>query len=397
MEETTDSRPRVLFVSASVGAGHNSAAQAIMKEVNARAPRVQTDFLDTLSLTSRAFRIYYAGGFELGMTRLPGVYGKVFSLTDRPHTPDRSVSEQIRMGMEWLVLRHFRALLKHQRYDLLVHTHFLAPPHIARLKQRGVDLPPQFVVATDYHLHRFWYSEGVDRWFLPAEESAEPMSDWGIAADRVTVSGIPIHPKWDRPVDREAVLREWNLPTGKDIVLLSGGTEYTCGPIARMAGQIASACPDAHVVVIAGRNKDLLAELSKLPEVPQRITPQGFTDRLNELGQVSSLFVTKPGGITTTECVASATPMVLTNPVHGQEGYNAEYFASHGAGVIARGADQIVRTTSELLNDRPRLDAMRDAAHRLAKPGRETIATAILRKLGVEASPRSLAENSLRR
>ncbi|MFP4053806.1 MAG: MGDG synthase family glycosyltransferase [Phycisphaerae bacterium] len=385
MEETTNSRPRVLFVSATVGAGHNSAARAIMTELHARAPQVQADFLDILSLTSKLFRLYYAGSFELGMTRLPGAYGKVYRLTNRPHTPGRSLNERIRLGMERLALRRFGAMLKRQRYDLLVHTHFIAPPHVTDMKRRGVALPPQFVVATDYCLHRFWYSERVDRWFLPADESAEPMDAWGIDPATVTVSGVPIHPKWDRPVDRAAVLQDWNLPADKDIVLLSGGTEYTCGPIAPMADQIASACPDAHVVVIAGRNKKLLAELSKLPRVPGRITPQGFTDRLNELGQVASLFVTKPGGITTTECVASATPMVLTNPVHGQEGYNAEYFASHGAAVIARGGEQIVRTTSELLNDRTRLQAMQQAAEALAKPGRETIVTAILRQLDVEA------------
>ena len=85
-------------------------------------------------------------------------------------------------------------------------------------------------------------------------------------------------------------------PEGKPIVLLSGGTEFVCGPIVKIARGIVEGDGQATVVVLAGRNKGLLAELGKLAASQPRIRPLSFTDRLPELAEVATLMVSKPGG-----------------------------------------------------------------------------------------------------
>jgi len=378
--------PRVWFVSAAVGGGHNSAARALMEQLAREAPHVRCELVDMMSLVPGAFRAYYAGGFALAMTRLPWAYGLGFHLTNRPHCPRRSFGERLRLAWERWNTGRFAAKLLRDRPALIVHTHFLAPPVVARLVAAGRADVPQAVVVTDNDVHRWWYSEGVEQWFLPNDDARATLDRWGIAPQRVAVCGIPIHPKWIAPVDREKVLAEWRLPTDRKIVLLSGGTEFTCGPVVKIARRIVAARADVCVVVLAGRNKKLLARLAATAEARDgRIVPQGFTDRLHELAEVASLMLTKPGGVTTSECLSKGLPMVLMNPVPGQEGANAEYFRRAGTAVVAKGAGEIVRAATALLDDPEATARMSDCARRLYRQATQTVTEWILNRLG---SPR---------
>ena len=127
-KQATSSRPRVLVATASVGAGHNSAAQAIVQSLKSTAPKIDVACDDVLTFAPRVFRAYYAGGFALGMTKLRSLYGLGFRLTDRPHRPGRNVVERRRLWTERLAMRRFaRRLLEHQP-DVIVDTHFLPAP-----------------------------------------------------------------------------------------------------------------------------------------------------------------------------------------------------------------------------------------------------------------------------
>ena len=370
---------KVLLVSAHVGAGHTQAARAIRESLLAAAPDLTVEHLEILTLTSRLFRAYYNGGYVLGMTRFPTIYGVCFRLTDRPHRPGRSPGERVRLWVERRCLRAFEQYLHDTRPQLIVHTHFLAPPMVARLIAGGKVDVPQMIVGTDIHLHRWWYSENIDHWFVPTEDSAAAPIKWGVAPERITVSGIPVLGKWTAPLDRDRIFADWRLDPARKIVVLSGGTEFVCGRVAEIASGIIAAAPDACVAVLAGRNKRLLADLSALPEAASgRLVPVPFTDRAHELLEVCSIMVTKPGGITTAECLAKATPMVLLDPVIGQESANADYLARAGVATIARNPERTVAETARLLADPSSLAAMADAARRLHRPATQIITERIL-------------------
>ncbi len=384
MDESTNSKSsgRVLVVSATAGAGHNSAARALIAQLRADAPNLNVEFLDVLTLTPRLFRICYAGGYGLAVTRFAHLYGLGFWATDRPDTARRGIHERVRLKWDGLFLKRFTEYLLDNPPDIIVHTHFLAPPFVGRLIGDGRIAARQLVAVTDNQAHRWWYCEHVSRWFAPADRCVERLTQWGIDSAKITLSGMPIHPNWIAPVDRQKVLADWNLPADKKIVLLSGGTEFTCGPVVEIARGIANACPDAYVVVLAGRNKKLLASLGALPEAPERVRGLGFTDRLHELAEVASLMLTKPGGITTAECLAKGLPMVLLNPVSGQEMQNARYFELEGAAVMVRGVKATIQKTAQLLSDSESLGSLSANARRLYRPGTQTIAEAVLQELG---------------
>ena len=229
----------------------------------------------------------------------------------------------------------------------------------------------------------------MEYWFTAQEAGAERLREFGLDAGRITVSGMPIHPKWIRPLPvRGELLSQWSLPADKKIVLLSGGTDFTCGPVLRIARRLAGSLADLCLVVLAGRNKRLLAHLSNLREVRDgRVVPMGFTDRLHELCQVACLMVTKAGGLITAECLAKSLPMVFLKPVPGQERNNAEFFAARGAGLIAPSATHIVQTVRRLLDRPAELDEMARNAGRLYRPGARTITEFICRMVSSSIQP----------
>ncbi len=368
-------RPRILVVTASVGTGHNQAARAVGEGLAEAAPDADVTCVDVLDHAGRLFRTYYAGGYKALVTRLPRLYGLGYRLTDRPHRPARGLLELRRLLQERVMLHRFADFLRELVPDLILHTHFLAPPLVARLIRTGRLDTRQAVVVTDVAVHRFWYAEEVDRWFVPADRSAEAVGRWGVEPERVCVSGIPVQAKWTPPPDPAAARAARGLPADKPVVLLSGGAEFTCGPVFRVARGLLERCPDATVVVLTGRNEKLHARLARLGDGGGRLRLQGFTDRMPELAAACSLMVTKAGGITTAECLAAGVPMVFLRPVPGQERGNARHFTDRGAAEVATGADDAVRRAAALLGDPARLQRMADQAGDLHRPARRTIAS----------------------
>ncbi len=358
-------RPRILVISSSVGAGHNSVAKAIIQLLSRRG--IEAEFVDSLTFTPRWFRAYYAGGFAIAMTRLAKLYGLGYRLFDRPASAERATSELARLAMERFATRRLRNFLLQRRPKLIINTHFLAPPMIARLVKSG-DLSDtvQMTVLTDIVPHRWWYSENVHHWFLPYSDSTEPLLKWGIDREKISVCGMMINPKWTDPLPAKGkILADWKLPADKKIVLLSGGTEFTCGPVIKIARRIAQTRSDVCVVVLAGRNKRLLEDLALVEGAGEKIIGQSFTDRSQELVAVSSLMVTKAGGVTTAECISKSCPMVLLKPVPGQEGMNAEFYQRNIAAVIVDKYAQVAATVCGLLGNEGKLSEMSQNARRL--------------------------------
>lgn len=372
---------KVLLIFARVGAGHRQAALALKEGIQSAVPDLHVQLEDVLDHAPWPFHLYYHSGYVLGMTRLPRVYGLGFDLTNVPDRPGRRLSERVRLRSERFWLRSFAEKVAQWAPDLVVNTHFLTAPVIRDLISRGRLNAKQMVVVTDHDMHRWWYSENVDQWLLPDELSRAKLRRWGIPAERMTVTGIPIHAKWTRPLDRRKIHADWGLPPDRPIVILTGGTEFTCGPIVNIALGILRACAEAHVVVLAGRDKKLLARLSRLGEAGRRLTPVSFTDRVHELVEICSLMVTKPGGITTTECCCKGAPMVLLQPVPGQEACNARHLRAHGAAVIPGGAVKIIETVRRLLGRPDELARMSKCAKSLYSPATSIIVEAISRML----------------
>jgi processive 1,2-diacylglycerol beta-glucosyltransferase len=376
-----DRRTRLILASSSVGAGHNTAAAAIMAALKTADPAIRAEFTDALAFVPWWFRLTYAGIYTLGMTKVPRLYGVGYGLLGRTRGPRRILGERVRLSVERWALRSYQQHLLRRRPVLVLATHYLASPTVGWMVGRGVKGIRLWAMVTDHQAHRFYYAENVEKYFVANEQVRDQLAGWGVQPGRVVISGIPIHPKWTEPLNKAEVRRKWKLPDRGHIVLLSGGAYFTVGPVQQIAEGILAAS-EAHVVILAGANKKLLARLAGLSQSTGRVTAVPFTDRVHELVEVASLVVTKPGGLITTECTARGAAMVLTRPVPGQEAANAALLVGRGAGVRADSTDQVIREVTALLAAPAKLRFLRGEARRLYKPATQTIASHIVQAIG---------------
>src|SRR5947209_5377406 len=138
---------RFLVLSASVGAGHMRAAQAVELALKQMAPDALVRNVDILTLTNAAFRRFYGSAYLDLVNKAPHVLGYIYDLLDRPRSP-RSKRDRLRLIVEKLNLRSFTKLLTGERWDVIVNTHFLPAESIASMKREGTLDVPQMTVAT---------------------------------------------------------------------------------------------------------------------------------------------------------------------------------------------------------------------------------------------------------
>jgi processive 1,2-diacylglycerol beta-glucosyltransferase len=359
--------PRVLVLSASVGAGHLRAAQAVELALRERLPSATVRNLDVLELTNSAFRRVYGKAYLDLVNKAPHVLGYFYDLLDRPRRPN-SVQDKLRLAVQRLNLRKFIRFLEAEPWDLILNTHFLPAEIVASLRRQGRLSTPQVTVTTDFETHRLWVHEPCDHYFTATEEGARYLQSWGVAAADVSVTGIPIHPVFSRPKGRAECRARHGLGDDRPVVLqLAGG--FGVGPVARIYQALLSLERPLELAVVAGRNEAVRAELQALPVPPRHRTHVlGFTDQIDELMAAADLVVSKPGGLTTSEVLARGAVLAVVNPIPGQESRNSDFLLESGAAIKANNLATLAYKVAALLDDPARLSQLRAGVARVARP-----------------------------
>jgi processive 1,2-diacylglycerol beta-glucosyltransferase len=195
----------------------------------------------------------------------------------------------------------------------------------------------------------------------------------------VHVTGIPIMPAFAQPLDRGACARELGLdPAGRTLLLMGGGAGV--GKLTQVAENLLALDADFQLIVLAGKNAAALAELHALAQRHSgRLFPQGYTNQIERLMACADLAITKPGGLTSSECLAMSLPMIVHSPIPGQEERNADYLLEQGAALKAVDAVGMEFRVGEVLATPAMLTQMRERARALARPhaSREVLRTVL--------------------
>jgi len=205
-------------------------------------------------------------------------------------------------------------------------------------------------------------------YFAANEEVAFRMRAHGIAADAIHVTGIPIMPAFGQVLSRSECARELGLDPQRKILLLMGGGAGL-GSLDAIAERLLALGGDFQLAVLAGKNAGTLHRLRRLAaQYPGRLLAQGFTDRVERLMACADLVITKPGGLTVSECLAMGLPMIVNDPIPGQEERNADFLLEHGVALKACDRVTLEYRVMHLLKHPDRLAEMRVRARALACP-----------------------------
>jgi processive 1,2-diacylglycerol beta-glucosyltransferase len=343
------------------------AAEAVELALRELAPKATIQNVDILTMTNAAFRRVYGKAYLDLVNKAPHVLGLIYDLMDKPVSP-KNPGDRLRLLMEKLNLTRFADMLKDAHWDVVVNTHFLPAEIIASLRKRGKIDQRQITVTTDFETHRLWVNQPTEHYTTATTEGAAYLTTFGVPRENTTVTGIPIHPVFTKPIDRKACLKAHGLTGDRPIILqLAGG--FGVGPIAKLYEGLLAIHKPLEIVVVAGKNEAVKVELEKLL-VParHRAKVMGFTKQIHELMAVADVVMSKPGGLTTSEVLASGAAMAIVNPIPGQESRNSDYLLEQGAAIKINNLATMSVKLDELLESKAKLDAIKANAKRIAKP-----------------------------
>lgn len=323
----------ILLLSVSAGAGHLRAAEAIRSAAATSHPELTVEHLDVMEVVPTLFKRLYVDSYLKIINRHPAFWGYLYHASDRAR-PD-SVLTKLRQALERLNTRKLVQRIRDLQPRIIVCTHFLPAQLLARLRRLGKLDQPTWVVVTDFDVHLLWAHEGLTGYCVASEEIAWRVRGRGIGDTRVVVTGIPIDAAFASPPTRSACAAELGIdPSRRTILLMSGG--HGVGDLAGIAERIMAIPGEHQLVAMAGRNADLLERLQALGAAhPGRLVPLGFTRTPERAMVCADLAVGKPGGLSTSECLALGLPMLIVSPIPGQEERNADHLLEHGAALKA--------------------------------------------------------------
>jgi processive 1,2-diacylglycerol beta-glucosyltransferase len=370
---TFNAHKRLLVISVSAGSGHIRAAQGIEAHAHNYFPEWSVRHRDLMQLVPAYFRKIYTDWYIKLAGGLPEAWGWLYRKTD--HEPTGSLTERCRRSLQRLSSQKLFTEIADYKPDAIVCTHFLPAELLADAVLQKRLQCPVWVMVTDFDLHQMWVHEGITGYFVANEEISFRLESSGIPKSNIVVTGIPVMPEFVNRPERDVCATRIGLnPAHKTLLIMGGGAGL--GINSHLVNSLLNLQNDVQIIVMAGKNKSLLDELLKLSsQWPGRLVVVGFTDKVPELMACADLVITKPGGLSTSECLVMGLPMVLINPIPGQEERNASYLLQEGVAKRADDVATLLYRLTQLLAKPEKLDEMKRQARAL---GRSDAASTLL-------------------
>lgn len=360
---TAKERRRVLILSTSAGSGHVRAAEALERAFVAD-PRVdEVRHFDALQFTNKVFTDFYSTLYTTLVRDAPTFLGWWYKASDEPWRTDVARHMIDRLNTLKLVkeIRSFQP-------DITVCTHYMPAGIMSHLVAEGKVEAHLSIVVTDFDFHAMWLSRAFHRYFVAIDETRAHLEMLGLPPERITVSGIPIDPAFSQAIDRTAVRRELGLDPNKTTLLLSGGA-LGVGPAEFALESLLNLRSDHQIVALCGRNEELRQRVQEILSAGKtKHVVLGYTSGIPQLMRACDLFIGKPGGLTTSEALASNLPMVIVSPIPGQEERNSDHLLENGIAVKCNELTTIAYKIDHLLQQPGRLEQMRENTKLLARP-----------------------------
>ena len=359
---------KVLLLSASAGAGHMRAAQAIEKAFNETLNGgSEVRHVDVLNYTNKVFRHLFSKAYIDLVNKLPEVPGWFYDKLDKPWKNERR-----RLALDKLNTRPFVKLVREYQPDLIVCTHFLPAEIVSWLKAKERLASRQVIIVTDFDVHAMWLVHHYERYFVAIDEARVYLEALGIPAQKITVSGIPIDPVFALKKDKQEMRAKHGLAPDRTTILLSAGG-FGVGSVEPLIEALLTLQNRAQIVAICGRNEELKKRLTRMaahtrPDATVLLKPFGYTLEMDELMTAADLAIGKPGGLTTSEALAKGLVFVIVNPIPGQEERNSDHLLEDSVAIRCNNLPTLSYKLDRLLADKSRFSAMQVNAKRMGRP-----------------------------
>ena len=351
---------RTLILSCNTGEGHNSCAKAIQETYAAHDETC--DIVDALQFISKRASQFISDWHSRIYRHAPKLYKAGYHTAEERTSVFRegtTVYRYLTSGSEKLY--HF---ILDGGYDNIICTHvFPALALTAMLKHHPMPLVTSFV-STDYTCSPSVENSELDYYFIPDISLTEEFVQCGVPREKLIDSGMPVKQAFYLNTDKAAAKAELGLPADHQHLLVMCGS-IGCGPIKELTEDLLiRLTSEQELTIVCGANEELFAKLERHFAHDPRIHIHGMVDYVPLLIHSADLFLTKPGGLSTSEAAACGVPMLLMDTVAGCEGHNLNFFLRQGIAVTAGTPKHLADLAAALLADPEQLQKMARAARR---------------------------------
>ena len=360
---------KVLIFYASYGGGHLNAAKSIESYIIDNYKNIDVELIDCIKYVNKTLEKVTTVAYREMAKKVPWAWGKIYSDSQKGALAHLSSRSNKIMAIKLL------KLLREKQPDLIISTHPFGSQMCSYLKRKGKISSKIATIMTDFAPHDQWLvgNDFTDYYFVAHDKMKQYLINKDIPESKIHTSGIPISNRFFKKYDKNEILNKYNLSVEKQTILFFGGGEFGLGKTrtAEIFENFVNSDANIQIVAVAGRNPKMKATFEEIVQKNNKsdiVRILEFTNEVPELMSISDLVVTKPGGLTTSESLASNLPMVIINPIPGQEEENAEFLESKGIAIWIKKSDNAELVINNLLSDSKKLANMKDNTSLLAKP-----------------------------
>ena len=370
----------ILVVTASMGSGHNKAANAVAEAIKRKYPVNKINVIDFMSTETAYFNSLVKDIYLKMLDHTPSVYEFFYKFTS-----DSTKGSTIQSVFAHAMKKDMRELIKKYEADMVICTHPFPCAAASYLKQTGEINIPLITVMTDFCVHQFWLYKNIDIYFTANDLLKKEMVNQGLLEERIFVTGIPVGYNFRVDYNRDDLLTKFKLEKDKPVALIMGGG-LGLGGVKNALCQLERLKKDIQILVITGANVALWSEMNEYAQHSKhKIFVWGYSHNIQEFMSVATFLISKPGALTISEALTRELPMILHDPIPGPEVDNAKFVSDNGAAIWVRHQDTLDAVVREVLSDATILPKLRNNAKVLKKPyASDNIADVIAKMLGLD-------------
>lgn len=342
-----------LIMSCGTGGGHDSAAKAVLEALTARGHHAVMLDPYTLKSSRLSYRINHT--YIAAARHTPKTFGVVYRLGNAyRRLPFRSPVYFVNHRMN-LTMRDY---LAQHHFDIVISSHIFPAEILTNMKRHGMTVPPMVFVATDYVCIPFTEETDCDAFVIPAKDLTDDFRKRGIPPEKLYPLGIPTMRRFAVNETRDEAKKRLGLDPDKKYILITGGS-MGGGKIERAIAHLRAYFADQEqirLMIVCGSNQELYDKLTAQHD--PGITVIGYTEDMASLMKASDLFITKPGGLSSTEAAVCGVPILHASPIPGCESYNARYFSERGMSIYGDRTTAILHAVEEILTNESASAAM---------------------------------------
>ena len=353
----------ILLFYASYGSGHLSAATAIEQYIRENYPDAKTLKIDCVEYINKSINKISTSAYKSIILKTPVLWGQVYKLLKND-----TILDITQFSNRFMAKKIF-TLFEDFEPDLVISCHPLGGQITSFLKSHKKTNCKLATVMTDFASHKQWLigKDYTDYFFVSNIEMKTSLISEGIYPNKIYVSGIPISPNFYKNYDKENIYKSLNIEKNKKNIIFFGGGSLglsSSSNIQAILTSLLQATDESYqIIIISGKNQKLYNDFQKTINNTyhkSQIRLIDFTTELPELLPITSFVITKPGGLTITECISTNVPIILINPIPGQEKENAQYIADNKMGIWIKNNKPTSEYFQEIFNDTKLIEEIKE-------------------------------------